>query len=94
MLAVVGDLFDECRSVVPAEDGEGEAGNALNVKGSEESGLPEICGCTISVRQSEDIISLWNRVEVDKSCRDKIRCVALWTASALLSDSSCLVGIR
>ncbi|KAJ3514981.1 hypothetical protein NMY22_g14572 [Coprinellus aureogranulatus] len=46
VLAVIGDLFDECRSVVPpsSEDGEGDNG----VKGTEESGLPEICGCTIS----------------------------------------------
>lgn len=35
---------------------------------------PEICGCTISVRQSEDIISIWNRVE-DPKVREKIRCV-------------------
>ena len=33
---------------------------------------PEICGCTISVRQNEDIISLWNRVD-DLKTRDKIR---------------------
>lgn len=74
VLAVVGDVFDECRSVVP--DVDGDDGNVHNVQGSAESGLPEICGCTISVRQSEDIISLWNRVEVDKSCRDKIRCAS------------------
>jgi translation initiation factor 4E len=77
---VVGDAFDECRSIVP--DAESDDGN---VQGSAEGGLPEICGCTISVRQSEDIISLWNRVEADKSCRDKIRCVSL---SILLSICS------
>ncbi|KAJ3501280.1 hypothetical protein NMY22_g18981 [Coprinellus aureogranulatus] len=71
VLAVIGDLFDECRSVVPPSSEDGDGDNS--VKGTEESGLPEICGCTISVRQSEDIISLWNRVEVDRSCRDKIR---------------------
>ncbi|KAF9453610.1 eukaryotic translation initiation factor 4E class II [Macrolepiota fuliginosa MF-IS2] len=34
---------------------------------------PEICGCTISVRQNEDIISLWNRYEVDFKVRERIR---------------------
>ncbi|KAG2367974.1 eukaryotic translation initiation factor 4E class II [Suillus spraguei] len=34
---------------------------------------PEICGCTISVRQSEDIVSLWNRVDGDAKVREKIR---------------------
>ncbi|EDR14631.1 uncharacterized protein LACBIDRAFT_244180, partial [Laccaria bicolor S238N-H82] len=34
---------------------------------------PEICGCTISVRQSEDIVSLWNRVDGDVKVREKIR---------------------
>ncbi|KIY43077.1 eukaryotic translation initiation factor 4E [Fistulina hepatica ATCC 64428] len=38
-----------------------------------ESEWPEICGCTISVRQSEDIISLWNRVDEDHKLREKIR---------------------
>ncbi|KAJ7774428.1 hypothetical protein B0H14DRAFT_2201206, partial [Mycena olivaceomarginata] len=33
---------------------------------------PEICGCTISVRQSEDIILLWNCVE-DVRVRERIR---------------------
>lgn len=40
---------------------------------------PEICGCTISVRQSEDIISIWNRVE-DAKVRERIRCVAAFAA--------------
>lgn len=35
---------------------------------------PEICGCTISVRQSEDILSIWNRVDEPK-LRERIRCV-------------------
>ncbi|KAK2463639.1 hypothetical protein APHAL10511_004390 [Amanita phalloides] len=34
---------------------------------------PEICGCTISVRQNEDIVSLWNRVDGDIKVREKIR---------------------
>lgn len=73
VLAVVGDNFDHCRSNPSLSgNGDGEAGGSGNAsEGSVD--MPEICGCTISVRQSEDIISLWNRVEADKQCRDKIR---------------------
>ncbi|KAF9031377.1 eukaryotic translation initiation factor 4E [Hymenopellis radicata] len=39
----------------------------------QDSEWPEICGCTISVRQHEDIVSLWNRVDGDIKLRDKIR---------------------
>jgi len=45
VLAVIGDQFRPL-------DGQGQ---------DDQDGEPEICGCTISVRQSEDIISLWNR---------------------------------
>lgn len=36
---------------------------------------PEICGATISVRASEDIISVWNRIDSpdDPQLREKIR---------------------
>ncbi|KAH9933335.1 eukaryotic translation initiation factor 4E class II [Fomitopsis serialis] len=37
---------------------------------------PEICGCTISVRQNEDIISIWNRREdarVKEAVKETIR---------------------
>ena len=34
---------------------------------------PEICGCTISVRQSEDIITVWNKIEGDARMKDRIR---------------------
>ncbi|KAG1728075.1 translation initiation factor eIF 4e-like domain-containing protein [Suillus lakei] len=57
VMGIVGDMFDECGT-----QGEGEEG-----------GWPEICGCTISVRQSEDIVSLWNRVDGDAKVREKIR---------------------
>lgn len=59
VMGVVGDMFDEC-----GPQGDGEEGEC-----------PEICGCTISVRQSEDIVSLWNRVDGDIKVREKIRCV-------------------
>ncbi|KAJ4473643.1 translation initiation factor eIF4e [Lentinula aciculospora] len=69
VLAVLGDQFDECRRV--EEDGE----VAANWEDGSDSGaeLPEICGCTISVRQSEDIISLWNRLDGDLKVRERIR---------------------
>ncbi|EPQ56602.1 translation initiation factor eIF4e, partial [Gloeophyllum trabeum ATCC 11539] len=34
---------------------------------------PEICGCTISVRQNEDIVSLWNRHDGDAKVKERIR---------------------
>ena len=37
--------------------------------------LPDICGATISVRQNEDIVSVWNRVEADQKLRERIRWV-------------------
>lgn len=56
----------------------GVVGDMFDECGSQsdgEDGWPEICGCTISVRQSEDIVSLWNRVDGDVKVREKIRCV-------------------
>ncbi|KAF7345749.1 Eukaryotic translation initiation factor 4E type 2 [Mycena venus] len=79
LCAVVGDLFAGCRDALPESwedddpsDGEGK-GKGEDGKGGEESDAPEICGCTISVRQSEDIISLWNRVDQDVRVRERIR---------------------
>ncbi|KAH7920387.1 eukaryotic translation initiation factor 4E class II [Leucogyrophana mollusca] len=63
ILAIIGDQFDDCA--------EGRVGNDGEVDGYG-AGWPEICGCTISVRQSEDIVSLWNRVD-DMKVREKIR---------------------
>lgn len=62
---VVGDMFDECGRGRLKQDGDG------NDENGEE--WPEICGCTISVRQSEDIVSIWNRFEADMKVREKIR---------------------
>ncbi|OBZ73660.1 Eukaryotic translation initiation factor NCBP [Grifola frondosa] len=74
VLAVIGDQFDGC-GTTPGEDtsatvptDEGSAGEAVPP-----GEWPEICGCTISVRQNEDIISLWNRHEPDPKLREKIR---------------------
>jgi len=62
VLAVIGDQFDECE---PETRG-------ANANGNGEEVWPEICGCTISVRQNEDIITVWNRVENDAKVKDKI----------------------
>ena len=54
--AVVGDQF--------AEDGE-----------SADEGVPpgpEVCGCTISVRNSEDILTVWNK-GTDPKVKERIR---------------------
>ena len=67
VLAIIGDLFNECWVV------EETSGNNNNTEswedGSDSGGLgsdwPAICGCTISVRQSKDIVSLWNQVDGD-----------------------------
>ncbi|KAL0953394.1 hypothetical protein HGRIS_004633 [Hohenbuehelia grisea] len=67
VLAIIGEQFDECRSL---EDGNGGNWDDTSDGGTE---WPEICGCTISVRQSEDIVSLWNRVDGDAKVRERIR---------------------
>jgi len=74
VLAIIGDQFDECKT-------EGQSENTGNWSDdSDEPGAgewPEICGCTISVRQSEDIVSVWNRYDGDPKVKEKIRCVLL-----------------
>ena len=57
ILAVLGEQFDDLQPPVDEESDE----------------WPGICGCTISVRPSEDIISVWNRYEGDTKIRDKIK---------------------
>jgi len=52
---------------------------------------PEICGCTISVRQSEDILSVWNRVDEPKlreRIRDRIRAVLHLPLSTIMEYKS------
>jgi len=66
VLAVIGDQFDGCRSLA-------EPNGGLDPEDASRTEWPEICGCTISVRQSEDIVSLWNRVDGDVKVREKIR---------------------
>lgn len=75
VLGIIGDQFDECTA-----DQEHEERNAQD-SGSETADnageWPEICGATLSVRQSEDILSVWNRVDGDMKLREKIRSVSL-----------------
>ena len=57
VLAILGEQFDDIQ--LPADE--------------EPDEWPGICGCTISVRPNEDIISVWNRYEADPKIRDKIK---------------------
>ncbi|KAF4611192.1 hypothetical protein D9613_006900 [Agrocybe pediades] len=71
VMAIIGDQFDDCRPSVRADDkGKSNGANGQDENGNE---WPEICGCTISVRQSEDIVTLWNRVDGDVKLREQIR---------------------
>lgn len=46
-------------------------GNGVSSTGNE----PEICGCTLSVRQHEDILSVWNKHGLDSRVNQRIKCV-------------------
>jgi len=71
VLAILGDQFDECKTGDSQQEKDGSWSDEGSGSGSGE--WPEICGCTISVRQSEDIISLWNRVDGDTKVNERIR---------------------
>jgi len=78
--AVIGDQFDECNNEGQGVDGEEGGGE-----------WPEICGCTISVRQSEDIVSLWNRdgdVKVRERIRDTLRKVLNLSSATIMEYKS------
>ena len=74
MLAIIGDQFDDCRGK-PEDNPKAKLKSEDGGEGAE---WPEICGCTISVRQSEDIITVWNRLDGDPKLREQIRYVSSW----------------
>ena len=61
--AVVGDQFEG------VESGEGVGSGEKDGTGVEG---PEVCGCTISVRNSEDILTVWNK-GTDVRIKERIR---------------------
>ncbi|KAF7977610.1 hypothetical protein HWV62_3226 [Athelia sp. TMB] len=63
VLGVIGDQFR------PA----GEDGPAHAAGRPWDDDWPEICGVTLSVRASEDILSVWNRTDGDMKLRENIR---------------------
>jgi len=71
VLGIIGDQFDECTADRDQEEGKtGIGAHDSGSEGGESSGeWPEICGATLSVRQSEDILSVWNRVDGDMKLR-------------------------
>jgi translation initiation factor 4E len=73
ILAIIGDQFDEPLPAPAQIRSHSRNSTGEDSIGEEGPEWPGICGCTISIRQSEDIISIWNRFEADPKVRDKIR---------------------
>ncbi|KAF7794273.1 hypothetical protein EIP86_005406 [Pleurotus ostreatoroseus] len=77
VLALIGDQFADCEPDPANAHANATANASANADshspdGEKPSEWPEICGCTISVRQNEDIITVWNRVDADPKVKDKI----------------------
>ncbi|KZT09862.1 eukaryotic translation initiation factor 4E class II [Laetiporus sulphureus 93-53] len=84
ILAIVGDQFSDCAASGDASPTDGTQGGVKEKEKTEENGAaanadtppgdwPEICGCTISVRQNEDIISVWNKSDADARVKEKVK---------------------
>ncbi|KAH8111043.1 eukaryotic translation initiation factor 4E member 2 [Phellopilus nigrolimitatus] len=77
VMAIVGDQFDDCgpnADVGSWRGGTGESGGSGNANGTTAaSNDPEICGCTLSVRQHEDILSVWNKHVLDSRANQKVK---------------------
>ncbi|KAJ7065664.1 translation initiation factor eIF4e [Mycena amicta] len=81
--AVVGDMFAGCREPSTTKESwedsdssspdDNSSSTSADADDNALTAPPEICGCTISVRATEDIVSLWNRVDHDVKTRDRIR---------------------
>jgi translation initiation factor 4E len=79
-MAVVGDQFEDDTS-----------GGEVGENGSGGGEAPELCGCTLSVRQSEDVLSIWNRRGEDGKVTAKIRWVFL-ELSFIVYELTCWAG--
>ena len=69
VLAIIGDQFAVCE---PEREKDAESAR-LDSRMPGGTEWPEICGATISVRQNEDIISVWNRTDGDPRVKEKIK---------------------
>ena len=76
VLGIIGDQFHP----------EGEDDPANTVGRQWDDDWPEICGVTLSVRASEDILSVWNRTDGDMKLRENIRYAASICTASSISD--------
>lgn len=80
LMAIVSDQFDDCGS---ANSNTGNWRSGGNTDQAQSNGLsssendPEICGCTLSVRQHEDILTLWNKHGLDSAVNERVKYVSL-----------------